>query len=344
MKYTILFTFSFLLLFSSCITIQTSSQGFVDEIYFSESDYQIEEEVVDAQEQQAVEEEVIVEEEEVVYDDSYRSDDYYDYGYSSRIRRFYGPQIGFGYYHNYYTNSFWYDSNPNNYGVSIYYGYNFWNPYQYSHYNYYNPWYSGYQYGYGYSHHYYGPPQNHYWHGYNGGLYASNSYPTYFNSFDNNSVYHGHRVNNKARTPQRFATMYQQQTPAQIQNSLNQSQSVRQPSSVVRRPASNQNQNQNSSYKNPVRGNTSSTRPASTNVKTNIKKPISNVSRPVSTPKPVKINSNTNYKKPSSTYKKPSRSNSSVKSSSPSRSSSQSRSPSRSSSPSRSNSSKKPRN
>lgn len=41
------------------------------------------------------------------------------YEYSSRIRRFHSNS-SFGYYDPYYTNMGWYDSNPNNYGTSIY--------------------------------------------------------------------------------------------------------------------------------------------------------------------------------------------------------------------------------
>ena len=51
----------------------------------------------------------------------YDDDDYYDYAYSSRIRRFHtSVGCGYGYYNDYYTNSYWYDYNPWSYGVSIY--------------------------------------------------------------------------------------------------------------------------------------------------------------------------------------------------------------------------------
>ncbi len=338
MKNRYLLLFSFLIILSSCITIQTTSNGFKDEIYYSENDYekdnifteQAEEEV---QAQVVVEEEVVTQEE---YDDSYRRDDYYDYGYSSRLRRFHGPQIGFSYYHNYYTNSFWYNSNPHNYGVSIYYGYNFWNP----HYNnYYNPWYHGYQYGYGYSHHYYHPHHNNYWYGYNAGLYASNSNPTYYNSFDNNSIYYGPNVNNNARTPQSFANKFNQQTPADIQNSLVKRpiKEEKIPSSVVRRPSQNANQSQSSSIKNPTRVNTSISKPVYTKPVRNNSKPASNVNKPVSVPKPTYTKPKP-AKKPANTYNKLTNT---------SRSPSRSASPSRSSSPSRNSSprsnSRKPR-
>ncbi|MBK6521522.1 MAG: hypothetical protein IPG08_03885 [Sphingobacteriaceae bacterium] len=56
---------------------------------------------------------------------NYTSDDYYDYAYSSRVRRFGNPVYGAGYYDNYYTNTYWYNQNPNCYGSSIYGSYNF---------------------------------------------------------------------------------------------------------------------------------------------------------------------------------------------------------------------------
>ncbi|MBS1651218.1 MAG: hypothetical protein JSU07_04330 [Bacteroidetes bacterium] len=53
-------------------------------------------------------------------DPQYNKDDYYDYQYASRLRRFQGPINGAGYYDNYYTNSYYYNQNPAMYGNSIY--------------------------------------------------------------------------------------------------------------------------------------------------------------------------------------------------------------------------------
>ncbi len=53
-------------------------------------------------------------------------DDYYDYSYSSRLRRFHNPVSSYGYYDPYYTNSYWYSYNPYDYGSSIYLGYPWW--------------------------------------------------------------------------------------------------------------------------------------------------------------------------------------------------------------------------
>ena len=55
-------------------------------------------------------------------------DDYYDYAYSARIRRFYGPVIYSDYYADYYTNMYWYTHDPLYWGTSIYWGYCWWYP------------------------------------------------------------------------------------------------------------------------------------------------------------------------------------------------------------------------
>lgn len=152
---------------------------------------------------------------------NYNKEDYYDYEYAARIKRFYNPVPGLGYYDNWYTNYGFYGT-PN-YGSSIYmgygsawpymgYGYNglssYWsyglgwgwgNPYNYSYglgyspysyYGYYSPYfYSPYYYGYspyGYSPYYYGYSP---YIGYN---------PYYYNSQDINSMtYYAPRVSHE---------------------------------------------------------------------------------------------------------------------------------------------------
>lgn len=155
------------------------------------------------------------------YDNSeFAYDDYYDDAYAVRLRRFHGSCGNYGYYDNYYTNSYWYTGNPYNYGTSIYMGYNFWGPsystfsynpsyywygnqgwgydpfynpygYGYDPYGYgYNPYGYGYGSGYGYGYNPYGAGYNNgYWDGYYSGMYNNN----YFNSYDNNSYYYGPR-------------------------------------------------------------------------------------------------------------------------------------------------------
>lgn len=58
----------------------------------------------------------------------YEADDYYDYMYSSRIRRFHRPIMS-GYYSPIYTNMYWYNYDPFCFGTSIYTTYSFFNPY-----------------------------------------------------------------------------------------------------------------------------------------------------------------------------------------------------------------------
>jgi hypothetical protein len=120
-------------------------------------------------------------------------DDYYDYEYSSRLRRYYTPAYGYGYYDPFYTNMYWYDYNPYSWGVSIYLGYNWWAPsyYYYSPFCYggfYNPWYSPYG-------GYYGA------YGYYPGAYGYYN-PYYYNSYDGtgSGYYYGPRTSISSNT------------------------------------------------------------------------------------------------------------------------------------------------
>ena len=64
------------------------------------------------------------------YGDNYEMDDYYDYMYSSRIRRFHRNNFtGMGYYNPFYTNTYFYNNDPMFFGNSIYSSYGFFNPY-----------------------------------------------------------------------------------------------------------------------------------------------------------------------------------------------------------------------
>lgn len=60
---------------------------------------------------------------------NFEVDDYYDYMFASRIRRFHRNPHRWGYYDPFFTNMFWYNPNPFFFGNSIYNTYNFWNPY-----------------------------------------------------------------------------------------------------------------------------------------------------------------------------------------------------------------------
>lgn len=69
------------------------------------------------------------------------SDDYYDYSYSTRIKRFHRPIVTYGYYDPYYTNAYWYNYDPYFYGTSVYMGYSWWGPSYYNSYYWSPGWY-----------------------------------------------------------------------------------------------------------------------------------------------------------------------------------------------------------
>jgi len=137
---------------------------------------------------------------------NYYYDDYYDYEYSARLRRFHDNYNGYNYYDDYYTNYYWYTYNPWDWGLSIYCGSPWWYP---SHY-YFDPYYGGYYSSWGFGHSnwgwygyngwgnpYWNGYNNGYWNGYNDGYmdgyYASNN-GYYYNSYDHNSNYYGPRT------------------------------------------------------------------------------------------------------------------------------------------------------
>ena len=62
----------------------------------------------------------------------YNNDDYYDYSFSSRIRRFHRPLYYSSYYGGMYTDYYWYNNDPFSCGTSIYLGYNWHSPYYYN--------------------------------------------------------------------------------------------------------------------------------------------------------------------------------------------------------------------
>jgi len=283
---------------TSCITVNTTSTGFKDEIYFSDEDYELNENTQTEIASQEYSDQESEDDSQIEYVDEYSSDDYYDYGYSSRIRRFHSPFSGFGYYHNFYTNSYWYNYNPYNYGVSIYYGYDFWHPNYYSHHHhgYYNNYHS----------------LNDYY--YHNSYYAGSSYPTYFNSYDNNSTYYGTRQNyNVQKTPESFANRFVDQKIKSPISTINRIDANKKPKESFNniRPYNNANVNTNTnsstSFKKPL------IKPQNQNINTrpinNSDKPINNsVKRPSNikptiNSKPSRNNSNNNYTKPS--YNKP---------------------------------------
>ncbi|MCB0397260.1 MAG: hypothetical protein KDD36_11430 [Flavobacteriales bacterium] len=162
----------------------------------------------------------------------YDADDYYDYAYAARIRRFH-RHSRWHYYDPYYTNTYWYDRSPGNWGVSIYCGYRWWRPYSHTtvYVSYGDPWYysPGYYSWYGYSP-YYNPYRwsyyngynngywNGYWNGYHDGYngHGTNPNPYYYNSRDYTSHYYGPRQtpgsNGSEVRPTNLGQMYEKLT------------------------------------------------------------------------------------------------------------------------------------
>jgi hypothetical protein len=62
------------------------------------------------------------------YNSDFNYDDYYDYAYSSRIRRFHSSNVAWSYYDPFFTNVYYYDYDPFFWGNSIYLGYSWWAP------------------------------------------------------------------------------------------------------------------------------------------------------------------------------------------------------------------------
>jgi len=110
----------------------------------------------------------------------FKYDDYYDYEYATRVKRFNNNINGLSYYDNYYTNSYWYSHNPYNYGVSVYNGYSWWGS-NYNNYSY-NPsvsFYNSWGWGYG----------NQFNNGYNGYNPYLSGYTQGYNNGFNNGMY-----------------------------------------------------------------------------------------------------------------------------------------------------------
>ena len=149
--------------------------------------------------------------------DTFNYDDYYDYEYSSRLKRFHGEEyLSDDYYSDYYTNYYWYDPDPYYYGTSIYLGYNWWYP-SYSYY--YRPgWYlgfgfGGWSFGLGWGGYYgwggWGWPSyswgyhDGFWDGYWAGHWHEHCYDYCYNPYDHNTYtqsYYGRRMGGSSMT------------------------------------------------------------------------------------------------------------------------------------------------
>jgi hypothetical protein len=177
-KYTtmrpLLYTSIVLLFLSSCIT--SSHVHYSDPNYLGSSEFSSYEEIVT----EPVSEIYQTQDTDTITDNYYSeydvADDYYDYSFSSRIRRFHRPMYYSNYYGGLYTDYYWYNNDPFYCGTSIYYGYN-WNSPYYSYYSYSPYYYNNYNSysAYGYSNHQHHTPNY-----------------TYYNSNNNNHTT-GHR-------------------------------------------------------------------------------------------------------------------------------------------------------
>ncbi|MBC7695745.1 MAG: hypothetical protein H7141_09895 [Burkholderiales bacterium] len=177
-----------ILLFASCATLKKGTAT-TDDVYANPKEYRSEEIKLAAERKQAQEvadkryndsiasvEKAQKDKDEAnpyYKDREFKYDDYYDYEYATRVKRFNNNINGLSYYDNYYTNSYWYNQNPYNYGVSVYNGYSWWgssyNSYSYNpSVNFYNSW--GWNCNSGYGYNGYNPYMAGYAAGYNNGF------------------------------------------------------------------------------------------------------------------------------------------------------------------------------
>ncbi|MBT3612177.1 MAG: hypothetical protein HN522_04470 [Flavobacteriales bacterium] len=169
----LLYTSIVLLFLSSCITsthIHYSDPNYLASNEFSSYDDIVTEPIAEIEQTQYT---------DTITDDYYSeydvADDYYDYSFSSRIRRFHRPMYYSNYYGGLYTDYYWYNNDPFYCGTSIYFGYN-WNSPYYSYYS--------------YSPYYYNNYNSYYTYGYSNHQHHTPNY-TYYNSNNNHTT--GHR-------------------------------------------------------------------------------------------------------------------------------------------------------
>jgi|GEM_PF-557690 len=228
-KLVVIFNLALVLL-SSCVSQKKGVSTYNDDVYANPKEDKIEEariaaekkKIQDAADKRYNDSIAAVQKAQKEKDDAnpyykdrpFKYDDYYDYEYATRVKRFNNNINGLGYYDNYYTNSYWYNQNPYNYGVSVYNGYSWWGP-SYNSYSYnpsinfynnwgwgcnpgygyysgYNPYMAGYAAGYnnGFYNGYYGNPYGYgspYYGGYYGNPYGYYGYGGYYNNYYNNN-------------------------------------------------------------------------------------------------------------------------------------------------------------
>ncbi len=192
MRTTTILSFLVAIMLSSCTTVYYT-QSYEDANYLSPNEF--------AEFDDYTVQNTELEQEDEIYSDTiedgtivnnyYEADDYYDFSYSARIRRFHRPLWSMGYYGGLYTDYYWYSYNPYHCGMSIYYGYNYYDPFYSPYYSFgHSPYYSY------YNHHYYGN-NHHYNYGYN---HHNDVIYSYNNSYDNNSFHYGPRGSMSSKT------------------------------------------------------------------------------------------------------------------------------------------------
>lgn len=173
-KYTTmrpLLSFSIVLLFlSSCVTsthVHYSDPNYLGSTEFSSYNDIVTDPVAEIEQVQDM---------DTITDNYYLdhnvANNYHDYSFSSRLRRFHRPMYYSNYYGGLYTDYYWYNNDPFYCGTSIYYGYNWNSPY------------------YSYSPYYYNNYNSHFAYGHNNYLHNTPNY-TYYNSTNNYTT--GHR-------------------------------------------------------------------------------------------------------------------------------------------------------
>jgi hypothetical protein len=233
MKKLVVLSIGIIVFLSSCILQKKENTVYNDDVYANPKDDRLEEAkaleaskiAAAAKNKRYADSVALVKQKQKEKDDAnpnykdreFKYDDYYDYEYATRVKRFNNGINGLSYYDNYYTNSYWYNQNPYNYGVSVYNGYSWWgssynsysyNPsinfynnngwginggFGYSAYNGYNPYMAGYAQGYhsGFNNGVFG---NYYGYGNPYGFGSSFGYP--YNNYGNYYGGYGYNTGN----------------------------------------------------------------------------------------------------------------------------------------------------
>ncbi|MBU46997.1 MAG: hypothetical protein CMD28_06155 [Flavobacteriales bacterium] len=242
-------TLVLILFFTSCIT--SNHVHYSDPNYLTSDEFSSYEEIAASNQ---VDPEESTTDTTINSSSNYTVDDYYDYSFSSRIRRFHRPIYYSGYYGGIYTNYYWYNNDPFYWGTSIYYGYN-WNSPYYSHYGY-----TPYYYDYYYTPYYYGNYYSYNGYGYN---HQNTLNGTYYNSNDHNSYIMGHRGSLSSNGGGRNINV--NTTNNILQNAINKNSTfnIRDKNTINKNTTNNRNYRSNSSVKTNTSNNSNSNRTTS---------------------------------------------------------------------------------